>query len=149
MLFLLKKYKMSFDDGVKMFFRYTSGWGSEKMSYRFEGYRKDKIEKVVIKENNHQFSYEITQSKKHLKIEETYDVIRYEVKKVNQHKELVPYAFDPISINVSKHIEVIGPSMINLEGGAIAFWVKSKEIGKGEISLTIGETVMTLGVDVK
>jgi beta-galactosidase len=149
MLFLLKKYKMSFDDGVKMFFRYTSGWGSEKMSYRFEGYRGDKLEKTVIKENNNQFSYEVKPSKKYLKIEETYDVIRYEIRKVNQNKELVTYAFDALNLKVSKEIELIGPTLLNLEGGATAFWVKSREQGKGEISIQIGEETILLEVLVK
>jgi len=146
MLFLLKKYKMSFDDGVKLFFRYTSGWGSSKMNYRFEGYRDDKLEKIVIKENNDSFSYQITTSKNELIMEETYDVIRFEIKKVNQNNELIPYSFDPLSIKVTSHIELIGPSMLSLQGGAIAFWVKSKEKGKGEITLNINEQIIKIEV---
>jgi beta-galactosidase len=149
MLFLLKKYKMSFDDGVKMFFRYISGWGTADMSYRFEGFLGDRLVKTVIKGNNNAFSYTIAPSKEYLKIEETYDVIRFEIKKVNQHQELIHYAFDAISITVSKHVELIGPKMISLEGGATAFWVKSKEKGKGEILIQIGEEIIKFGVQVK
>ncbi|MFH1693060.1 MAG: glycoside hydrolase family 2 TIM barrel-domain containing protein [Bacillota bacterium] len=135
-LYLLKKYKMTYDQGVKMFYKYISGWGSDKTSYRFEGYQNDKLMKTVIKENNETFKYSLEIKSKELKIEDTYDVTRCIVKKINQNQEPIPYSFDPLHIKVTGSIELIGPNHLSLQGGTIAFWVKTKSKGKGTIEVS-------------
>ncbi|MBE0700384.1 MAG: glycoside hydrolase family 2 protein, partial [Acholeplasmataceae bacterium] len=135
-LFILKKYKMTYDEGVKMFYKYMSGWGKGKTSYRFDGYKNRQLAVSVIKEHNEKFIYELTSSRKVLFIEDTYDATRYVIRKVNQHGETINYSFDPIEINVYGSIELIGPRKVSLQGGALAFWVKSNNqrgIGKIEV----------------
>ncbi|MBN2299980.1 MAG: glycoside hydrolase family 2 protein [Acholeplasmataceae bacterium] len=142
-LYLLKKYKMSYDEGVKMFYRYMSGWGTEKMSYRFEGYQNNQLMKTVFKENNETFEYVLDVIKKELKIEDTYDVSRCVISKVNQHQELVQYSFDPITIKVSGAVELIGPNQVSLQGGTLGFWVKTKSKGKGKIEIHVNEQTIS------
>lgn len=141
-LYLLKKYKMTYDQGVMMFYRYMGGWGSEKVSYRFEGYQKDKLIKTVYKENNQLFEYKLEVINKALHIEETYDVTRCILSKVNQKGESVLYDFDPVNIKISGSIELIGPSQVSLHGGSVAFWVKTKSKGKGKIEVEINHHTM-------
>ncbi len=141
-LYLLKKYKMSYDEGVKMFYKYMSGWGSDKTSYRFEGYKKDVLIKTVYKENHETFDYILDIKSKELKIEQTYDVTRCVLSKVNQNGETVLYSFDPVNIKVTGSIELIGPSQVSLQGGVIAFWVKTKSKGKGKIEVNVNDKSM-------
>jgi len=141
-LYLLKKYKMTYDQGVKMFYKYMSGWGSDKTSYRFEGYKKEKLVKTVYKENHETFDYKLDISSKNLKIEETYDVTRCVLSKVNQNGEIVLYSFDPAQIKVTGSIELIGPDLVSLKGGVIGFWVKTKTKGKGKIEVSIHNQVL-------
>lgn len=141
-LYLLKKYKMTYDQGVKMFYRYMSGWGSDKTSYRFEGYQNDTLMKTVYKENNETFDYVLDVKSKDLKIEETYDVARCVLSKVNQKGETVLYSFDPINIKTTGSIELIGPSQVSLQGGVIGFWVKTKSKGKGKIEITVDDKII-------
>jgi beta-galactosidase len=136
-LYLLKKYKLSFDQGVKMFFRYMSGWGSKTSGYRFEGYKDDRLIKTVIKENNYRFNYLLETGRTELKIEDTYDTARFVIKKINQHGEIIPYSFNPLEIKVSGSVELIGPGKTSLQGGVIAFWVKTRSRGKGQIGVAI------------
>lgn len=138
-LYLLKKYKMTYDQGVMMFYRYMGGWGSEKTSYRFEGYQNDKLIKTVYKENHQSFEYVLDIKQKELKIEDTYDVTRCVLSKVNQKGETVLYGFDPVNIKTTGSIELIGPSLVSLQGGVIAFWLKTKSKGKGKIEVTIND----------
>ena len=75
-------------------------------------------------------------------IADTYDVKRYVIKKVDQHGELLPYAFDPITIETEGTIELIGPNVISLLGGAIAFWIKGSVKGTGTITITCGDHII-------
>jgi beta-galactosidase len=139
MLMLLKKYKLTIDQGVEMFFKYTSGWGSTKLSYRFEGYKNEQLVQTVIKENLTSSHYIVDSMRDKLIIGDSYDVLSLTVKKVDQHHQILPYACDAIKIETNKHIELIGPNVISLQGGAIGFYVKSKSKGKGIIKITTQE----------
>lgn len=147
-LYLLKKYKMTYDEGVKMFFRYMSGWGTKGMSYRFEGYQNKVHVKTVIKENTEQSSLTIETSARKLCIGDTYDVKRFVVRCVNQLGELLPYASDPLVISASGSIDVIGPKIISLQGGAIGFWVRTLKKGEGKLTITHQNQVHEIEVDV-
>jgi len=142
-VYLLKKYKLTYDQGVKMFYKYMSGWGTDKTSYRFEGYIKDELVKTVYKENNEEFEFLLDVKSKELQIEDTYDVTRCVISKVNQRNEVIPYSFDPINIKVTGSIELIGPSEVSLQSGVIAFWVKTKSRGKGKITITTGNKILS------
>ncbi len=145
-LYLLKKYKMTYDQGVMMFYRYIGGWGSQKMSYRFEGYQNQQLMKTKYKENNEMFEYVLDIKKRELKIEDTYDVARCTISKVNQAEELVHYSFDPVEISVTGALELIGPNLISLQGGVVGFWVKTKSRGKGKIEVVVNGQTITKGV---
>ncbi len=147
-LYLLKKYKMTFDEGVKMFFRYISGWGSQGMSYRFDGYQEGKLVQSIVKTNTEYTDFNIQTDDHTLQIQETYDVKRYVIRKVNQVGELLPYASDVITISTEGSIEVIGPQHLALQGGAIGFWVKTKHQGHGIIHIQSLEKSIDIGVDV-
>ncbi|MDX9692070.1 MAG: glycoside hydrolase family 2 TIM barrel-domain containing protein, partial [Acholeplasmataceae bacterium] len=142
MLFLLKKYKLTIDDGIKLFYTYTSGWGSDKLSYKFEGYKDGVIVKGVVKENIKETSYVLSSRKNNLIIDDTYDVLSFQIRKVDQNGELIHYAFDAFTIEVSGAISLIGPKQVSLVGGAYGFYVKSKEKGIGLIHLIFKDQVI-------
>jgi beta-galactosidase len=146
---LLKKYRMSFDDGVQLFYKYTSGWGNESISYRFEGYKEDVKVKEVVKTHDESFTVELTSSKNEMYIDETYDTLRYEVVAIDQFKQIKAYAFDPVTIDVSGSIELIGPHIQTLISGQLAFWVRSTSKGKGTIKVKIRDQIIEKEVGVR
>lgn len=133
MLYILKKYKKSYDDAVRLFYTYMTGWGSKHHEYKFEGYQQGELKSVVKKEPVKETKIILEHDGKDLVIGDTYDVKRYSIKKVDQNNHLLPYAFDAIKIEIEGAIELIGPHHISLQGGAIAFWIKSKTKGNGKI----------------
>jgi len=139
MLYILKKYKKTYDDAVKLFYTYMTGWGTKQNTYRFEGYKDHQLVKVVIKEPLQETDLILEHNGLDLHIEETYDVKRYVIKKVDQHQELLVYANDAIQIDVDGEIELIGPKNLSLSGGAIAFWIKGTRVGQGHITITCGK----------
>lgn len=140
---LLKKYHLSYDDGVKLYYKYLGSWGSRNLVYRFDGYIGDKKVKTLVRENNKTFDYVVEIPRTNLKHDVTYDVAKVIVKKVNQNGDIIPYCFDLIEVNVSGSIELIGPSKLNLIGGTIAFWVKTNGVkGTGTITITTDKKII-------
>lgn len=146
---LLKKYHMSFDDGVKLFYKYTSGWGDKNVSYKFEGYKEDVKVKEIIKTHDESFNISLSSLKNSISVDETYDTLRYELIAHDQFKQIKDYAFDPVEIHVSGAIELIGPSTQTLISGQLAFWVKSKSKGQGTIKVKVRNQIIETEVIVK
>ena len=57
--------------------------------------------------------------------EATYDAVRAVVTKIDQNGNILAYAFDPLIIEVEGGIDLIGPDVISLQGGAAGFWIKT------------------------
>ena len=148
MFYILKKYKRSYDDAVHLFYTYITGWGSKDTIYRFEGYKDGQLMKVVHKETFKSSDLVLEHNGNDMMIGDTYDVKRYIVKKVDQHQELLPYAFDSITITTEGVIELIGPNQIALLGGAIGFYIKAKKAGKGWVKIESGPHLILEEVNV-
>jgi len=148
MLKLMKKYKLTRDDGIKLFFKYFGGWGTSKVSFKVEGYRNNQCVKTIHKANNDTFIYVLESNDKPMIMHETYDVKRFVVRRLNQDQELIPFAFDSIKINTKGSIELIGPNEINLIGGAVGFYIKSKEKGHGIVEVMINGQTFKKEVDI-
>ncbi|MFU8792964.1 MAG: glycoside hydrolase family 2 protein [Acholeplasmataceae bacterium] len=148
-LYIMKKNKLSYDQAVKLFFKYANGWGTNHPVYRFEGYQNDAHMLTETKGIDETFEIIVEVSKTPMAIEETYDVKRIVVKKVNQFQQIMPYAFDPLKIKVEGVIDLIGPEDQHLTGGVMAFWVKTTDQkGKGIISIEINKQTIIKEVEV-
>lgn len=148
MLFILKKYKKTYDDAVKLFYTYMTGWGSKHNVYRFEGYQQGQRVKVVQKEPILSTDLILSHNGCDMKVEDTYDVKRFVVRSVDQHGELLPYASDVITIQTEGVLELIGPNKLSLMGGAIGFWVKAKTKGQGQLIIASEHTTIMEEVNV-
>lgn len=59
------------------------------------------------------------------------DATRIEVCAIDKNTQVtLPFVNDSIDIDVEGDIEVVGPTRLNLLGGSIAFWVRTKVLGK-------------------
>ncbi len=148
MLRLMKKYALSRDDGTKLFFKYFGGWGTSKVSFKIEGYLNGDCLKTIHVGNNAAFDFVLETSKRPLAINDTYDVKRFVLRKVNQHHELIPFSFDPIEIKTTGPIELIGPKRLQLIGGAIGFYIRSKGRGKASVMIHADQKIITHEVEV-
>ena len=82
MLYILKKYKKTYDDAVNMFYTYMTGWGTKQNTYRFEGYKQNELVKMVYKEPITETDLILEHNGKDLEVLDTYDVKRYVIKKL-------------------------------------------------------------------
>lgn len=139
-LHLLQKYHMTYDEGVKLIFKYMSGWGNAKNNYRFEGYIGDEKVATRIFEGTESTSLLLDVPRKTMEVKDTYDVMRIRVRKVNQHQENLVYCQDVIQVSVSKAATLIGPDKIALTQGEAAFYIRTNNTsGVAVIEVTDGE----------
>jgi beta-galactosidase len=149
MAWLLKKYKLSLDDGMKLFYKYTTGWGDKLVSYRFEGYKEDVKVKEITKTYDESFICQLRTNKTEMVIEDTYDTMRFEFTCEDSKNNVKQYLFDPIQIETKGSIKLIGPQIQSLNSGQIALWVRSLKKGKGSIKVTLRGQVIEKEVIVK
>ena len=147
--FLLKKYKMTFDDGIKLFYKYTSGWGEQQSIFKIEGYKDDVKVKEVMKTHDESFILNVSSTKSIISHADTYDTIRYEVLCIDQYKHIKTYLFEPCFIKVSGDIELIGENVQPLLSGQLAFWVKSIKSGTGKIEVRVRDQIVEKEVLIK
>jgi beta-galactosidase len=126
-LMLKKKYKLA--DAINLYYKYYAA-GS---TYRFEGYKDGQLVKTVVKEPVKRTEYRLTLDTDVLIQEATYDAVRAVVTKIDQNGNILAYAFDPLIIEVEGGIDLIGPDVISLQGGAAGFWIKTN--GKSAVGI--------------
>lgn len=137
MLWVLKKNNLTVNDGVELFTKYIGNWGDASASYHVEGYQNDRcvIQKNVGKSRHSSLS--LSADKQKLKQDESYDVTRVVVRCVDEDGALQSYANTPLQIEVSCHLELIGPAQISLVAGRAAFWVRTKgQSGAGCVAIS-------------
>jgi len=138
---LLRRYALTKKELEAIIFKYVRDYKSNV--FRFEGYIGEELKKVVYKEHNYEFKYLLETTTDELTLGTTYDALRVVVKRVNQNNELLKYASDSLKINVSGAIRLIGPNRLSLNGGQIAFWVRTiGEVGKGIIEIEADKKIV-------
>ena len=135
---LILRYHMSFADAVPLYTKYVGDWGGESTTYRFEAvdtngstiyktiWKKPMTEVVLHAEADHTKLVE----------KNSYDVAAIRIQAKDEFGNLLPVYNDPVQLEVSGDMELIGPSVISLNGGMGGTYVKT--LGKsGEGKLTI------------
>lgn len=133
---LMLKYKLSMDDGMRIFGTYVSNWGGQRITFRFEGYKDGQLVKSVVKGTSESTHLEVQPDSITLIEADTYDVTRIVLKALDQNNNLLNYSNDAMDVETEGPVEVIGPKCIALIGGARAFWVKTTgKSGRGIVKI--------------
>ena len=128
--------KMSIDQTEKLYEKYVGKWGTESTTYRFEGYKNDKL--VISKEigTTHDSDLFVEQDDLVLTEINTYETTRLVVKHQNEFLNTFTYSTEVINIEVIGPLDLIGPSSLALIGGSTGFFLKTKG-EKGIAKITI------------
>ena len=137
---LMLKYKLSMNDGMRLFGTYVSNWGGKRLSFKFEGYKNNKLVRTVVKSTSTKAFLQVKPDSRVLLEKDTYDVTRIVLLAVDENSNLLTYSNDAVTIETEGPIEVIGPECIALIGGARAFWIKTKGCpGTGTVIIKSGK----------
>ncbi|QWB96068.1 glycoside hydrolase family 2 protein [Mycoplasmatota bacterium] len=149
LVYLSKKYHLSMIESIALYYKYMSGWGAKAPVYRYEGYKNDMIMMKKTITHDDEFICDVTSKKQTMIHGHTYDVIRFELKIVNGVNQIYRYSRDIIEINTKGPIELIGPAQQVVEGGQLAFWIKSKGKGKAKVIIKVRDQEIIKEVEVK
>ncbi len=123
--YLMKKRNLTYEDAVSLVEKYLLHWDDNTLIWRFEGIYKGEVVKTVVLEPYREGSLRITTESDALEEKETYDVKRIVVSHVDQNGQILRLSNEPVSIEISPEISLIGDDMISLRGGQGAFYVRS------------------------
>lgn len=110
---------------VELYNRYVGDWGGASTVYRFEAVKDGKVVKTLVKEPVKSIRLEAEADHTLLQEETTYDVAAVRIRAVDQNGNLLNFYNEPLKLEVEGELEVIGDSVIGLQGGMGGTYVKT------------------------
>ena len=144
------KHRMSYDELVDLWNKYVAMWGAKLMVFKFKAYKDGKLVASKMFGQSTEFSLKARANKNVLLNADTYDVARVEIGLFDQYETLCNYSTLPLFIKTRGPIQIIGPSIITLNGGRISVYVRSlKQRGKAALEISSEEYGAKVEFEVK
>ena len=140
------RHHLNMGDVANIYAKYLTSWGDKSAVWEFVGFKNgQEFARKKVGASN-EFHFALRQTKEALVNDSTYDAARVVIEKLDQFDTKMPYADEPLSLSVEGPIALMGPSLVNLEAGALSIYVRSLPVKKkAEAALSIttafGETV--------
>ncbi|MBR4403542.1 MAG: glycoside hydrolase family 2 protein [Clostridiales bacterium] len=134
----MTRYKMKFDDAYSLFGKYIGNWGGEATKFRFEGIKNGEVVKTVIKSSMNKLCLDVNVSSNELIEGPTYDVAAIRIKVTDEYGNVMPFYNRQAKVETDGPIEVLGPSMADINGGMGGVYVRSiGQEGKATVRITL------------
>lgn len=135
-LWCMARYRMSFEEGYRLYTQYIGNWGGESGSYRFDAVKDGKVIKSVLKSSSFQIAISAVPSHTELTEEHSYDVAEIHLKATDEHGNTAFYFQEPYRVECSENLEVIGGNLFSFKGGMSGIYVKTKGVaGSAEVTI--------------
>ena len=118
-------YHMNYGDAVRLFSKYVGDWGQSATTYRLEAIRGGKVVKTLTKGPFTKAHLEVWVDHRELVEARTYDVAAIRFRMVDEAGNLLPYYDEPVQMEVTGPIELIGPRVVPLRGGMGGAYVRT------------------------
>jgi beta-galactosidase len=135
MLGIMIKYKKSVADIIRDLAPFATSWGDASTEFEIRAFKNNEMVEVQKLGPSLEFKL-VAQDSIDLHIEDTYDVQQIFVKAIDQNNQILKYCFEPLHIEATGDVEIIGPKTINLSSGVVGIYVRSLRKGTGEIKIT-------------
>ena len=113
--------------------------GGEATIYRVEAVRNGEVTAISYRQPVEEITADVKVSHTTLIEKETYDVAAVRILAVDSYGNHLPYYQEPVGFIAAGNIEVIGPSVISLKGGAGGCYVRSTgKSGSGKLIIQAG-----------
>ncbi len=126
-------------------------WGSQVATYQFDAIRDGQVIASVTRAPMRSVQLQAEPSHTVLIEGRTYDVAQVRIRALGDSGQLLSYFQEPVFVNVSGDLKLIGPSVISLKGGMGGIYVKTTgRAGKGTLMLsTNGANPVTIAFGVE
>lgn len=128
---LMMKHHLKIMDLVNIYTKYINSWGQEASTFKFEGIKNKEV--VITKTISAQLEGQLSaiSSKQTLHEEESYDVAKIDISMLDKFGNICVYSSEAINVETSGPLEIYGPHLVSLKGGATSIFVKTKhELGE-------------------
>lgn len=133
---LMVMYRMKMEDAVSLYNKYVGDWGGESTVYTFEAVKNGEVVKTLTKQPMTKIVIDAEIDHDVLTEDNTYDVAAIRITAKDEYGNILPFFNDPVTFTVDGPAQLIGPSVVALQGGRGGTYIKT--IGKaGEGTLTI------------
>ena len=143
-------YGMKINDIVDLYTKYAGDWGGTSREYRFDAIMQGKVVKSVTKNPMNKGILKADVYKNVLIDAETYDMTTIRIRAVDEYENTLNYSNEPIKIEVSGPVEIVGPSVVSLRGGMSGTYIKTiGEAGQASVKISnpqLGEQIINLEV---
>ena len=138
---LILRYRMSFSSVAPLYTKYVGDWGGLATTYRFEAVDTNgvTIHKTVCKKPMTEVHISAEADHTGLVEKSSYDVALIRIQARDEMGNVLPVYNDPVMLEVSGQLELIGPSVISLNGGMGGTYVKTiGQSGEGKLIIRSG-----------
>ena len=144
----MTRYKMKFDDAYALFGKYIGNWGGEATRFRFEGIRNGEVVKTVIKSSMNKLCLDVSVSSNELVEGATYDVAAIRIKVTDEYGNVMPFYNRQAKVETDGPIEVLGPSMADINGGMGGVYIRSTgKTGKASVKISLSDYDLSSSVE--
>ena len=138
---MLLLYHMKPTDAVVLYNRYIGDWGGTSTTYRFEAVSDGGVTAELIKKPMTKVVLFARADHTGLQEKSTYDVAAIRIEARDEYGNLLSFFNEPVSFEVSGPVELIGPSVISLEGGMGGTYIKTTgEYGEARLVIRNAQT---------
>lgn len=141
--YLMVKEKLTIEKGTDLYTKYIGNWGGSVAKCRFDMMKNGVVMKSIIKESFSKACLKLECDSMKLYDQDCYDVASIRLQMVDQNGNLLPYYQEPLIIEATGAIELIGPSNISLHGGMGGTYVRTKGVaGSGKLKIMNGAKLL-------
>lgn len=134
--FLMRRHAMQWSDAVDLYERFVLCWDGSAQSWEARLWKDGSIVLSQKLGPSRDVRITLTADSDRLSIGDTYDVIRCVIRLVDGNGQSLWMGSTAVGIEVCGPLELIGPSMVSLSGGAAGFYVRTiGERGEGEVTV--------------
>ena len=138
---MLLLYRMKPTDAVVLYNRYIGDWGGTSTTYRFEAVSDGGVTAELIKKPMTKVVLFARADHTGLQEKSTYDVAAIRIEARDEYGNLLSFFNEPVSFEVGGPVELIGPSVISLEGGMGGTYIKTTgESGEARLVIRNAQT---------
>ena len=133
---------ITMNKALGLYYKYMNNWGGKEACYRFEAIKNGEVVQTVVKEVVGQVNLCLETDTDVLVESNSYDVASVRIALKDQNDNYLPFANDPVVLEVEGDIQLIGPNMITLQGGVGGTYIKSLgRSGEGTLRVTMNNGI--------
>ena len=141
MAYAMVRYKLTYDDAVKLYGKYIGNWGGEATVWRFDAMDGDQVMASVTCCPSSKLHLEVTASSVILKEKQSYDMAAIRIRVLDEFGNIAPYAQLPVKLSIEGAAQLVGPDVVTAEGGMTGAYIRtSGQSGTAKLTVSTDQT---------